>query len=89
MMKCLGEQTQDWPLPSSLLAVLGSLLAHWQRQNAVQVVVVGDGDQGTIAGKNYWGRCLRRTLCRHLHPLVLGNHQAKVAEIQSTPWDLG
>ena len=53
------------------------------RQNAVQVVVVGDGDQGAIAGKDYWGRCLRlRMLCRHLHPLILGNHQVKVAHIQ-------
>ena len=31
----------------------GALLAHCQRLNAVHVVVVGDGDQGAIAGKNY------------------------------------
>ena len=28
--------------------MLGPLLAHWQRQDTVVVVVVGDGDQGAI-----------------------------------------
>ena len=49
-MKCLGERAQDLlALLSSLSATMvGPLLVRRQRQNMMQVVVVGNGDQGAI-----------------------------------------
>ena len=54
MLRCTCTELS---LRSSLAAkMVEALLAHWKQRNVVQVTVVGDGDQGAIAGKNYLGR---------------------------------